>query len=125
MLFFFKFLQDLLVQLDQKKAILLSMNLISKDVLRDCTTVESKGAQSRLSEVNARYETLCTRASRWHRRLQQSLVNCDDLQATLDDLAMWVDSMQTQLSEVTPLDLMSSDSQLRDVYDRLKVRGSK
>ena len=107
--------------MDQKKTILLSIKLISKDVLRDCSSVESSGANNRLEEINQRYETLCSRASRWHQRLQQALVNCNDLQDTLSDLDLWVNSMQAQLDQNTPLNLIDSDSELRDVYDRFKV----
>ena len=114
-------LQTLSNELNEKKNILVSMNLVSSDVLSDCTSSEATAAKNRLEEINQRYDTVCARSSRWNKNLQQALAGCSDLQQTLAGLQSWLASIGAQLQEIVPLNLMASDSQLRDVYDKLKV----
>jgi len=95
------------------------MNLISKDVLQG-QSAETAKAQRDMADLSERYEALCGQASRWHHQLQMALVQCSDFSRTVNDLLLWLESMETQMRLLEPIDMESSRESLMATYLKLK-----
>jgi hypothetical protein len=75
-------LQDFLVQLESKKARVLSINLTSKNFI-NLRTQEGRELHDRLRLMNRRWEAVCDRANNMQKDLKVSLMQCSEFHHTI------------------------------------------
>ena len=111
--------QDFLGQLDSRKPIVLSLNLLSK-LFVDLDTPAAAELRAQLVSTNRRFDVVCERAARRHDQLQRTLVDSGDLYKVIQDLFRWLEETELQVRSNEPVDL-SDEEGLREKYQRLKV----
>lgn len=73
--FYFPNIQELQKAVDNRKAIILSINLCSSEFIQ-ADTEESKKLQARLSQMNMRWDRVCSMIEEWRCSLQDALMQC-------------------------------------------------
>lgn len=68
-------LQELQKAVDNRKAIILSINLCSSEFMQS-DSEENKKLQERLSQMNMRWDHVCTMLEEWRCSLQNALMHC-------------------------------------------------
>ncbi|NWX82754.1 SYNE2 protein, partial [Nothoprocta pentlandii] len=90
-------LRDLLKAFDNYKAVVLSVNLSSKD-FQQADSTECKELQNRLRQVNLRWEKATQALHGWRRGLQQALLLCQDFHDQSQRLLLWLASAEGRRS---------------------------
>ncbi|XP_067151183.1 nesprin-2 [Apteryx mantelli] len=93
-----KKLKDMLKAFDNYKAVVLSVNLSSKD-FQQADSTESKELQNRLRQVNLRWEKATHALDNWRRGLQQALLHCQDFHEQSQKLLLWLASAESRRNE--------------------------
>ncbi|XP_053365696.1 nesprin-1 isoform X2 [Clarias gariepinus] len=96
-------LKELQKALDKRKAILLSINLCSSEFVQP----ESEGSvelQSRLKEMNNRWERLTGSLDEWRSSLQDALMQCQDFHEMSHGLLLWLENIDRRRNEIVPID---------------------
>ncbi len=106
--------------IDNKKPIILSLNLLSKAFLGQ-DSPEANELRERLNHTNNRFEALNSRAADWMERLRRALRNASALLAAIRDLQLKTDSAESKLRSIQPVDLDASKESLGAQYNRLKT----
>ncbi|KAG8444139.1 hypothetical protein GDO86_009355 [Hymenochirus boettgeri] len=97
-----KKLKDLQKAVDSRKAIVLSINLCSSEFTQP-TTQESKELQERLSQMNLRWDRLCSTLDDWRSRLQDALMQCQDFHEMSHGLLLWLENIDRRRNEMLPI----------------------
>lgn len=114
------FLQDFLVQLESKKARVLSLNLTSKN-FTNSRTQEGRELRDKLRHMNKRWEAICDRANLMQNDLKISLIHCEEFHITIHDLLLWLESVETKVQQCEPINRGADESALWTKLRKLKV----
>lgn len=112
-----------MVQLEAKRARFLSIQLLSKTYI-NVKTAEGRQLQSRVRELERRWEAVTARASDTQHRLQGALLQCQEFHHTVQDYLLWLEGMESRMRCCEPIRLSSETSLLWDKYNMLRVRHS-
>ncbi|XP_010191152.1 PREDICTED: nesprin-2-like, partial [Mesitornis unicolor] len=93
-----KKLKDMLKAFDNYKAVVLSINLSSKEFQKADST-EFKELQNRLRKVNLHWEKATHALDNWRRGLQQALLDCQDFHDQSQNLILWLASADSRRNE--------------------------
>ncbi|XP_009693818.1 PREDICTED: nesprin-2-like, partial [Cariama cristata] len=93
-----KKLKDMLKAFDNYKAVVLSVNLSSKEFQKADST-EFKELQNRLRKVNLHWEKAAHALDNWRKGLQQALLHCQDFHDQSQNLMLWLASADSRRSE--------------------------
>ncbi|XP_042670139.1 nesprin-2 isoform X5 [Centrocercus urophasianus] len=93
-----KKLKDTLKAFDNYKAVVLSVNLSSKQFQKADST-EFKELQNRLRKVNLRWEKATHSLDNWRKGLRQALLHCQDFHDQSQKLILWLASAEGRRSE--------------------------
>lgn len=112
--------QEFLAQLDSKKPIILSLNLLSKQLLSgsDPDTLDTR---AQLLALNQRFDAVCEQSASWYEQLQRALAESLDFYKVIQDLFVWLDEAEAQLESYEPIDVNAPEEELQDKYKKLKV----
>ena len=113
-------LQDFLVQLESKKARVLSINLTSKNFI-NLRTQEGRELHDRLRLINRRWEAVCDRANNMQKDLKVSLMQCSEFHHTIHDLLLWLENVETKVQQCEPINRGSDEGALWTKLRKLKV----
>nr|XP_060611126.1 nesprin-2 [Anolis sagrei ordinatus] len=90
-----KKLKDMLKAFDNYKALVLSVNLTSKD-FKQVDSTGSKELQNRLRQVNFRWEKASLLMGNWRKSLQEALMHCQDFHEMNQKLLLWLACAETR-----------------------------
>uniref|UniRef100_A0ABM5FBV7 Nesprin-2 isoform X3 n=1 Tax=Pogona vitticeps TaxID=103695 RepID=A0ABM5FBV7_9SAUR len=90
-----KKLKDMLKAFDNYKALVLSINLTSKD-FKQADSTGSKELQNRLRRVNLRWEKANLLIGNWKKSLQEALMDCQDFHELNQKLLLWLACTETR-----------------------------
>ncbi|XP_075359887.1 nesprin-2 isoform X2 [Mycteria americana] len=93
-----KKLKDMLKAFDNYKAVVLSVNLSSKEFQKADST-EFKELQNRLRKVNLHWEKATHALDNWRKGLQQALLHCQDFHDQSQKLILWLASADSRRNE--------------------------
>ncbi|NXI70462.1 SYNE2 protein, partial [Anseranas semipalmata] len=93
-----KKLKDMLKAFDNYKAVVLSVNLSSKEFQKADST-EFKELQNRLRKVNLRWEKATHALDNWRKGLQQALLHCQEFHDQSQKLILWLASAESRRNE--------------------------
>ncbi|XP_029114386.1 nesprin-1 isoform X5 [Scleropages formosus] len=113
-----KKLKELHKALDQRKAIILSINLCSAEFLRS-DGGESQELQTRLKEMNNRWDRLGTSLEEWRGLLQEALMQCQDFHEMSHGLLLWLENIDRRRNEIVPIDFSLDSEMLHEHHKRL------
>uniref|UniRef100_A0A8C0F857 Spectrin repeat containing nuclear envelope protein 2 n=1 Tax=Bubo bubo TaxID=30461 RepID=A0A8C0F857_BUBBB len=111
-----KKLKDLLKAFDNYKAVVLSVNLSSKEFQKADST-EFKELQNRLRKVNLHWEKATHALDNWRKGLQQALLHCQDFHDQSQKLILWLASADSRRNEAQITD---PNADLNTVLESLK-----
>lgn len=110
------------MQLDAKKARVLSINLISKNFI-DTRNSEGRILRDKLRQMNKQWDAMCSHATQLQKDLQVALIECQEFHHTIHDLLLWLEKIETKLQQNEPINLGAEESQLWSKLKKLKVSG--
>ncbi|XP_046571092.1 nesprin-1-like isoform X2 [Haliotis rubra] len=110
--------KDFLVQLESKKARVLSINLISKNFI-NLSTADGRDMQEKLRQMNERWEAVNSRADSVHRGLQVALLQSQEFHHEIHDRYMWLESIENRMQKCEPIKLNADETHLWLQYNRL------
>ena len=113
--------QDFMVQLEAKRARFLSIQLLSKTYI-NVKTPEGRQLQSRVRELERRWESVTARAADTQRNLQGALLQCQEFHHTVQDYLLWLEGLEVRVRRCEPVRLSADSSLLWDKYNTLRVR---
>ncbi|XP_042310386.1 nesprin-2 isoform X2 [Sceloporus undulatus] len=90
-----KKLKNMLKAFDNYKALVLSVNLTSKD-FKQADSTGSKELQNRLRRVNLRWEKANLLMGNWRKSLQEALMHCQDFHELNQKLLLWLACAETR-----------------------------
>ncbi|XP_059675230.1 nesprin-2 [Gavia stellata] len=93
-----KKLKDMLKAFDNYKAVVLSINLSSKEFQKADST-EFRELQNRLRKVNLHWEKATHALDNWRKGLQQALLHCQDFHDQSQKLILWLASADSRRNE--------------------------
>uniref|UniRef100_A0A8C3BTW8 Spectrin repeat containing nuclear envelope protein 2 n=1 Tax=Cairina moschata TaxID=8855 RepID=A0A8C3BTW8_CAIMO len=93
-----KKLKDMLKAFDNYKAVVLSVNLSSKE-FQKAESTEFKELQNRLRKVNLRWEKATHALNKWRKGLQQALLHCQEFHDQSQKLVLWLASADSRRNE--------------------------
>uniref|UniRef100_A0A8D0G010 KASH domain-containing protein n=1 Tax=Strix occidentalis caurina TaxID=311401 RepID=A0A8D0G010_STROC len=111
-----KKLKDMLKAFDNYKAVVLSVNLSSKEFQKADST-EFKELQNRLRKVNLHWEKATHALDNWRKGLQQALLHCQDFHDQSQKLILWLASADSRRNEAQITD---PNADLNTVLESLK-----
>uniref|UniRef100_A0A663LXI0 Spectrin repeat containing nuclear envelope protein 2 n=1 Tax=Athene cunicularia TaxID=194338 RepID=A0A663LXI0_ATHCN len=111
-----KKLKDMHKAFDNYKAVVLSVNLSSKEFQKADST-EFKELQNRLRKVNLHWEKATHALDNWRKGLQQALLHCQDFHDQSQKLILWLASADSRRNEAQVTD---PNADLSTVLESLK-----
>lgn len=108
-----------MVQLEAKRARFLSIQLLNKTYI-DANTPEGRQLQSRVRELERRWESVTSRANETQRRLQGALLQCQEFHHEVQDYLLWIEGLEVKVRHLEPV-RDAETSLLWDKYNILKV----
>ncbi|XP_010138011.1 PREDICTED: nesprin-2-like [Buceros rhinoceros silvestris] len=93
-----KKLRDMLKAFDSYKAVVLSINLSSKE-FQQADSTEFKELQNRLRKVNLHWEKTTHALDKWRKGLQHALLHCQDFHDQSQKLILWLASAESRRNE--------------------------
>ncbi|XP_033368639.1 nesprin-1 isoform X3 [Parus major] len=115
-----KKLKELQKAIDNRKAIILSINLCSSEFTQS-DSEESKKLQERLSQMNVRWEHVCSMIEDWRSSLQDALVQCQDFHELCHGLLLWLENIDRRKNEIVPIN-PNLDSEILQDHHRLLMQ---
>ncbi|PKU40578.1 nesprin-1 isoform x1 [Limosa lapponica baueri] len=119
-----KKLKDLQKAIDNRKAIILSINLCSSEFTQS-DSEESKKLQERLSQMNVRWDHVCSMIEEWRCSLQDALMQCQQIRRELLESQLKVASLQDMsrqlLVNAEGKDCLEAKEKVHVIGNRLKV----
>ncbi|XP_075410476.1 nesprin-1-like isoform X2 [Tenrec ecaudatus] len=114
-----KKLKELQKALDHRKAIILSINLCSPEFTQT-DSEESRHLQDRLSQMNGRWERVCSLLEEWRGLLQDALMQCQDFHELSHGLLLMLENIDRRKNELLPIDADLDSEMLQDQHKQLK-----
>ncbi|XP_009954515.1 PREDICTED: nesprin-1-like, partial [Leptosomus discolor] len=115
-----KKLKELQKATDNRKAIFLSINLCSSEFTQS-DSEESKKLQERLSQMNVRWEHVCSMIEEWRCSLQDALMQCQDFHEMSHGLLLWLENIDRRKNEIVPIN-PNLDSEVLQDHHRLLLQ---
>ena len=116
-------MQEFLTQLDTKKAVVVSLNLVHKDLAARCPMSDELGwLGGRLEALNGRWDRCCARAALWQKELQIALLQSAVFTNSLKDLNTWLNETERTISQHRRLLTAGSDAEASEARHKFKVR---
>ncbi|NXF38127.1 SYNE1 protein, partial [Nyctibius bracteatus] len=115
-----KKLKELQKAIDNRKAIILSINLCSSEFTQS-DSQESKKLQERLSQMNVRWDHVCSMIEEWRCSLQDALMQCQDFHEMSHGLLLWLENIDRRKNEIVPIN-RNLDSEMLQDHHRLLMQ---
>lgn len=103
--------KDFLVQLESKKARVISINLTSRELI-DPTTEEGRQLRDKLNLMNKRWDAVCSQATHVQGELQDALMQCQEFHHTIHDLLLWLEGVEMKIQQCEPIKLGNDEAAL-------------
>uniref|UniRef100_A0A8C0W3H0 Nesprin-1/2 domain-containing protein n=1 Tax=Castor canadensis TaxID=51338 RepID=A0A8C0W3H0_CASCN len=116
-----KKLKELQKAVDHRKAIILSINLCSSEFTQT-DSKESHDLQDRLSQMNGRWDRVCSLLEDWRGLLQDALLQCQDFHEMSHGLLLMLENIDRRKNEIIPVDSHLDPEILQDHHKQLRVR---
>ncbi|MBN3320114.1 SYNE1 protein, partial [Atractosteus spatula] len=113
-----KKLKELQKAMDNRKAIVLSINLCSSEFVQS-ETEEAQELRARLSQMNKRWDHIGTAIEDWRGSLQDALMQCHDFHEMSHGLLLWLENIDRRRNEIVPLDSTLDTDTLQDHHKTL------
>ncbi|XP_039707258.1 nesprin-1 isoform X7 [Pteropus medius] len=113
-----KKLKELQKAVDHRKAIILSINLCSSEFTQTGGE-ESRDLQDRLSQMNARWDRVCSLLEDWRGLLQDALMQCQDFHEMSHSLLLMLENIDRRKNEIVPFDSNLDTEILQDHHKQL------
>ncbi|XP_036078730.1 nesprin-1 isoform X13 [Rousettus aegyptiacus] len=113
-----KKLKELQKAVDHRKAIILSINLCSSEFTQTGGE-ESRDLQDRLSQMNARWDRVCSLLEDWRGLLQDALMQCQDFHEMSHGLLLMLENIDRRKNEIVPVDPNLDAEILQDHHKQL------
>ncbi|XP_068007808.1 nesprin-1 isoform X2 [Melanerpes formicivorus] len=108
-----KKLKELQKAIDNRKAIILSINLCSSEFTQS-DSEESKKLQERLSQMNVSWDHVCSTIEDWRCSLQDALMQCQDFHEMSHGLLLWLENIDRRKNEIVPINPNLDSETLQD-----------
>lgn len=112
-------LKELQKAVDQRKAIILSIHLCSSEFTQTGQE-ESQDLQDRLSQMNGRWDRVCSLLEEWRGLLQDALMQCQDFHEMSHSLLLMLENIDRRKNEIVPIDSNLDAEILQDHHKQLK-----
>lgn len=116
----YSFTQDFLVQLESKKARVISINLTSRELV-DPSDEEGRQIIDKLKSMNRRWDAVCAKATKLQSELQEALMQCQEFHHTIHDLLLWLEGIETKIQQCEPIKLGNDEAALWTRLRKLQV----
>ncbi|XP_052606910.1 nesprin-1 isoform X17 [Peromyscus californicus insignis] len=113
-----KKLKELQKAVDHRKAIILSINLCSSEFTQG-DSKESCDLQDRLSQMNGRWDRVCSLLEDWRGLLQDALMQCQDFHEMSHALLLMLENIDRRKNEIVPIDSTLDPEILQDRHKQL------
>ncbi|XP_076782867.1 nesprin-1 isoform X4 [Arvicanthis niloticus] len=113
-----KKLKELQKAVDHRKAIILSINLCSSEFTQ-ADSKESHDLQDRLSQMNGRWDRVCSLLEDWRGLLQNALMQCQDFHEMSHALLLMLENIDRRKNEIVPIDSTLDPETLQDHHKQL------
>ncbi|XP_060061301.1 nesprin-1 isoform X3 [Erinaceus europaeus] len=113
-----KKLKELQKAVDQHKAIILSINLCSPEFTQGGSE-KSQHLQDRLTQMNGRWDRICSLLEEWRGQLQDALMQCQDFHELSHGLLLMLENIDRRKNEIIPIDSSLDAEVLQDHYKQL------
>ncbi|XP_051020630.1 nesprin-1 isoform X4 [Acomys russatus] len=113
-----KKLKELQKAVDHRKAIILSINLCSSEFTQ-ADSEESRELQDRLSQMNGRWDRVCSLLEDWRGLLQDALMQCQDFHEMSHALLLMLENIDRRKNEIVPIDSTLDAETLQDHHKQL------
>ncbi|KAF6364671.1 hypothetical protein mRhiFer1_009806 [Rhinolophus ferrumequinum] len=113
-----KKLKELQKAVDHRKAIILSINLCSSEFTQ-AGSEDSQHLQDRLSQMNARWDRVCSLLEDWRGLLQDALMQCQDFHEMSHGLLLMLENIDRRKNEIVPIDSTLDADILQDHHKQL------
>uniref|UniRef100_A0A480VEC9 Nesprin-1 isoform X8 n=1 Tax=Sus scrofa TaxID=9823 RepID=A0A480VEC9_PIG len=111
-------LKELQKAVDHRKAIILSINLCSSEFTQTGSE-ESQDLQDRLSQMNGRWDHVCSLLEEWRGLLQDALMQCQDFHEMSHGLLLMLENIDRRKNEIVPIDSHLDSETLQDHHKQL------
>ncbi|XP_032341093.1 nesprin-1 isoform X13 [Camelus ferus] len=111
-------LKELQKAVDHRKAIILSINLCSSEFTQ-AGQEESQDLQDRLSQMNGRWDRVCSLLEEWRGLLQDALMQCQDFHEMSHGLLLMLENIDRRKNEIVPIDSNLDVEMLQDHHKQL------
>ena len=113
----FSMLQELLEQLESKKAVVLSLNVQSHELATRCPETEQLHALAgQLDALNARWDRCCAKAALWQKELQIALLQNSTYHDKLHDLNTQLTDTERTVNSLKQPDYPSQITQRQEKF---------
>uniref|UniRef100_UPI00398F7DD9 nesprin-1-like isoform X2 n=1 Tax=Pristiophorus japonicus TaxID=55135 RepID=UPI00398F7DD9 len=113
-----KKLKELQKAVDNRKAIILSINLCSAEFTQSDTN-DTQELQERLSQMNKRWDRVGSLLEDWRSTLQDALMQCHDFHEMSHGLLLWLENIDRRRNEILPIDPNLDPDTLQDHHKTL------
>ncbi|KAM5166613.1 nesprin-1 isoform 3-T3 [Callospermophilus lateralis] len=113
-----KKLKELQRAVEHRKAIILSINLCSSEFTQ-ADSKESRDLQDRLSQMNGRWDRVCSLLEDWRGLLQDALMQCQDFHEMSHGLLLMLENIDRRKNEIVPIDASLDAEILQDQHKQL------
>ncbi|XP_048456777.1 nesprin-1-like isoform X2 [Rhincodon typus] len=113
-----KKLKELQKAVDNRKAIILSINLCSAEFTQSDTS-DALELCERLSQMNKRWDQVGSLLEAWRHTLQDALMQCHDFHEMSHGLLLWLENIDRRRNEILPLDPNLDSDTLQDHHKTL------
>nr|XP_023420318.1 nesprin-1 isoform X2 [Cavia porcellus] len=113
-----KKLKELQKAVDHRKAIILSINLCSSEFTQ-ADSKESQDLRDRLSQMNGRWDRVCSLLEDWRALLQDALMQCQDFHEMSHGLLLMLENIDRRKNEIIPIDSHLDTEILQDYHKQL------
>lgn len=113
-----KKLKELQKAVDHRKAIILSINLCSSEFTQ-ADSKESRDLQDRLTQMNGRWDRVCSLLEDWRGLLQDALMQCQEFHEMSHALLLMLENIDRRKNEVIPVDSTLDPEILQDHHKQL------
>ncbi|XP_039603730.1 nesprin-1-like isoform X8 [Polypterus senegalus] len=97
-----KKLKELQKAVDNRKAIILSINLCSSEFVQS-NTEEAQELQTRLGQMNKKWDRVGVLIEEWRVSLQDALMQCQDFHEMSHGLLLWLENIDRRRNEIVPI----------------------
>ncbi|XP_039098056.1 nesprin-2 isoform X4 [Hyaena hyaena] len=113
-----KQLKEILKAFDTYKALVVSVNMSSKEFLQT-ESAESKELQGRVGQLALHWDAARGAAERWRESLRRALVQCQDFHQLSQDLLLWLASAESRRQKARVTDPEADPQMLLECQEEL------